>query len=206
MGSGIVWICHPRENAWTNWHSSRLDISGLPVLLDFLCKKLKWQFRSWNSTVEWRKAVSELIKLLAEDDPARHKRLPELLRKGPEGQRITDVVSTAFGCMLELENSLLRTWPVWFQDTEESTESDLEQPCVLAGFLVPRGSIQAAEGQLLRQSCSLCCVVTCREDVCFSVIVALLCLHTHTFWLRPPQVDIPIDYSKSRQNYVMCRP
>lgn len=110
MGSGIVWICHPRENAWTNWHSSRLDISGLPVLLDFLCKKLKWQFRSWNSTVEWRKAVSELIKLLAEDDPARHKRLPELLRKGPEGHQITDVVSTAFGCMLELENSLLRTW------------------------------------------------------------------------------------------------
>lgn len=172
------------KNPRTNWHWSRLNISGLPVLLVFLCKKLKWQFRSWNSTVEWRKAVSELIKLLGEDDPARHRSLPELLRKGPEGQWITDVVPTALLACWNWRTPCWGHYTLWFQYMEESTETDLEQPCVLAGFLVPRGSIQAAEGQLLRQSWSvLCCYILGRCMLqCYSGIV---CLHTHTFWLRP---------------------
>lgn len=92
----------------TNWHLLALDSSGLPVLLVTFCKMLKWQFRSWNSIVAWRKAVSELTRLLGGDCHARHRQPSWTVKKSTKGPSITNVVATA---LVECWNwrTLLRT-------------------------------------------------------------------------------------------------
>lgn len=65
--------------------------------------------------------------------------LAELLRQGPEGQRITDVVASLLlhagtGELLaeDMAGFGFRTW-------KNQAEPALEEPCVLAGLLVQRG-------------------------------------------------------------------
>lgn len=60
--------------------------------------------------------------------------------------------------MLELENSAEDITGFGFRTWKSQAGTQPEEPCVLAGFPVPRGSIQAAEGQLL-QTVLLCAVL-----------------------------------------------